>query len=257
MAANKTHLPLKDALLDFTQNFPKKIYYIVDFINACLVQYGARRGFIPNSLEKKDHAKMFHLLKQYFPNLKVVDTFNQNVLLIIKDDDPVDRADTHTEIGKLLGYPCAEHWITITNLSKKRFSYSIVLNFTDFISENYPSLECDTTQLFAFVCADESFKAAANDLFQNIKSTIETIPGMDEIVNDVLLLKRVKAPSKKEFKIMLNPDAASGGGGGGGGSSAVAYIANGSGRQRTRRFAARSAKQNLLRFATRRRGRSR
>lgn len=55
---------------------------------------------------------------------------------------------------------------------------------------------------------------------------------MDEIVNDVLLLRRVKFPAKKSSKLVLNPDATSGGGGG---SSAPAYSAHGSSRRRTRR----------------------
>ncbi len=235
--ADKTHLSIKDALQDFRKYFPqKKIIVVVDFINACLVQYGARRGFIPHTAERKDFVKIFNVLKQYFPNLKVIDTFNPGALVITKDDDPVDKADTHAEIGELLGYPCAKDWLAILNTSKKRFGYSINLYFTDFINETFGPLFCDITQLFAFVCAEESF-AAANEVFQNIKSTIETIPGMNEIVSDVILLKSVKPPSKKVGKIMLNPNAAvsSSAVPAGGGASALAYSGSGSGRRRTRR----------------------
>ena len=163
-------------------NYGYEPLVIADILNTILVIRGARKAYLPQR-------KLVSLaLSIYFaPHVKLLTVKPRpeapgnlgmgDMAFVVREKSTITPPTTQVEIGKLLGYPCADEW-----------DRSITNWFYEITAMTHTG---DAIQLFAFVCKTEEKLEQARALTGIIAASLLSDPLARTLVKSVLLRKGV------------------------------------------------------------------
>jgi hypothetical protein len=165
--------------------YPLDVYMNVILVNndirpAMLVQ---EADYIRNT---KQFDKIIENIKNLFPNLIL--TFDYNIYqgIIVSKKDYTGRNDVSlSEMGHILGYPCADEFETNDSNTKYNFSINAVIEDDG---------EVDEIQLIPNICKSVNKRSQFENIARDAKNVFERM-GLT-FVKDVIVKVRAKVPKK-------------------------------------------------------------
>ncbi len=182
--SNKVYSDMGDAPSDIRSN-------IEDILNAIIVKNGGRRAFI-HSLHRNKEV-LDQILIPLFPELKALPSdytdkgivsqivSNSNTLLIRADDD-LASPTSDIDVGKALGYPCAEDWPELNKNGRlPRHIYEIHAILKPEVVAKY-GLTQNKVQVLAFICKDTSKEGQVHALLEQLAQALGVEPGIENLI---------------------------------------------------------------------------
>jgi hypothetical protein len=152
-----------DEVPPFSSSFPKlyelnkknEYFVVIDVLNTILVIMGVRKAYLPMS------KAISNALVSYFPlDVEILDTpFMPELSFIVKAKSGYKPPMNHIEVGKLLGYPCADEWVP----TRAKLFYEIV-------AVSHSGAE---VILFSFQCKTEKRLREAQELAESVASALQ------------------------------------------------------------------------------------
>ncbi len=166
-----------------------EIFVVQDVLNTILVMKGIRRAYLPSK------AIIAHAIVHYFsPHVKTLDYNGRpDLKFVVRADSTATPPTTHEEVGKLLGYMCADEWEHTLRMPQKVFF--------EFIAKLKNGSEF---QLFSFVCLSDAKLAEARLLNTHVAIALLSDPLANKIVKSVVLRKGVTHVSEGAMTKVTN-----------------------------------------------------
>ena len=172
------------------------------YANCVLVQAGVREAFL---IQPADYDEAFStdpktaqklaIIKAEFPELMHSDIGGETLI----SKKSYSEADIHTsaDMGKILGYPCADEYAyTLSHPDSPKVGISVEVNMKAGLED---------LEILAYVCRDDSKFPQAKRFAKACEQVLKADPLLSAIVESVSATKTVHAPTKFYInKLLLN-----------------------------------------------------
>lgn len=163
-------------------------------INCILVQNTVRPAFLIQPADYNEAtssdpktAAMLMGIRQYFPDLILSDIRGET--LVSKRAFVESDIKTDTDMGRIIGYPCAKDFPYILEHQN-----TIETTTIDIIAHLLAGGNTDSLQLLAYVCLDDSQYAGATKFAADCERVLKRDPIVGSIISHVEAVKRVNVP---------------------------------------------------------------
>jgi hypothetical protein len=164
------------------------------FINCILVQNNVRPAFLIQPADYREATStgpktsaILTGIRRYFPELILSDIRGET--LVSKRAYTNADIKTDTDMGTIIGYPCAKDYPYI-----REHNNTITTTTIDIVVHLLPGEQTDRIQLFAYVCLDDSQYAAAKKLAAACERVLKKDPVVGPIIGYVEAVKSVNNP---------------------------------------------------------------
>lgn len=105
----------------YSLNGGHELVVVQDVLNTILVMKGIRRAYLPAK------ALIAQTIVHYFsPHVKTLEYNGRpDLKFVVRADSTAAPPTTHEEVGRLLGYMCADEWASTLGLPQKVFFSSL------------------------------------------------------------------------------------------------------------------------------------
>lgn len=163
-------------------------------LNCILVRNDVRPAFLIQPADYSEAtsagpktSSMLAGIRRYFPELILSDIRGET--LVSKKAYSNAHIKTDTDMGAIIGYPCAKDYPYILEHNN-----SIATTTIDIVAHLLPGGDSDSVQVLAYVCLDDSQYAAAKQFAASCERVLKSDPVVGPIIWGVKAIKRVNNP---------------------------------------------------------------